>query len=416
MEDLLLTPADARRLAERLSRMRGAVMKLGQLMSLDGKDLLPPAFVELLAPLRDGAHVMPFSQLVGVLEREYGAGWDKRFRRFAFTPIAAASIGQVHRAETRDGRILALKIQYPGVRESIDSDIDNLALLARLPGLVPAGVDLAPVLAQVRAQLHREADYAAEARALGDYRALLGDDPLLSVPQVHSDLSTGRVLAMDLAEGVSVDRLAVPGRSQALRDRVAEALSRLVLRELFELGLVQTDPNFANYLFDEAGGRLHLLDFGAARSVDPTLARAYSRLARATMAEDRHAVRRAAEALGYLGAEDPGDSAEGLVDLILLASEPLRHRGLYDFGASGLLGRAHALGRELVFGRGFARTPPPETLFLHRKFVGAFMLCARLGARMDVRGLVEPWLDASLGGLSGDSCASAPSTLAGAAD
>jgi hypothetical protein len=127
-------------------------------------------------------------------------------------------------------------------------------------------------------------------------------------------------------------------------------------------------------------------------------------------------VRRAAEALGYLGAEDPGDSAEGLVDLILLASEPLRHRGLYDFGASGLLGRAHALGRELVFGRGFARTPPPETLFLHRKFVGAFMLCARLGARMDVRGLVEPWLDASLGGLSGDSCASAPSTLAGAAD
>jgi predicted unusual protein kinase regulating ubiquinone biosynthesis (AarF/ABC1/UbiB family) len=116
LTQLLLTPGNARRLAERLSTLRGAVMKVGQLMSMDGHGVLPPEFAELLVSLRDRAHVMPATQLAEVLEREYGALWSRRFRRFSFEPVASASIGQVHRAETHDGRQLALKIQYPGVR------------------------------------------------------------------------------------------------------------------------------------------------------------------------------------------------------------------------------------------------------------------------------------------------------------
>jgi aarF domain-containing kinase len=127
---------------------------------------------------------MPATQLVEVLTREYGSGWHKRFKRLSFEPIAAASIGQVHRAETHDGRVLALKIQYPGVRQSIDSDVANLGLLARTPGLVPAAIDVAPLLERVREQLHRETDYRAEADALTEYRARLGDDPVLWVPAV----------------------------------------------------------------------------------------------------------------------------------------------------------------------------------------------------------------------------------------
>ncbi len=373
--------------------MRGAVMKLGQLMSMDGKDVLPPELVALLAPLRDSAHVMPLSQLAGVLEAEYGVGWERRFRRFGFNAVAAASIGQVHRAETRDGRVLAIKVQYPGVRESIDSDVANLALLFRLLGPLADGVDLGPALDEARLQLHREADYGAEARALGEYRELLAGDQDLTVPAVHGDFSGSRVLAMDFAEGEPVDVLVSRPETRSVRDRVAEILSRLALRELFELSLVQTDPNFANYLYDASSGRIALLDFGAARHIDLSLAESYRALARAAMAADRDGVREAALTMGYLAADDAPGHAEGLVDLIMMATEPLRHRGPYDFALSDLLGRAHALGHDLVFRRGFKRTPPPETMFLHRKFVGTFLLCTRLRARIDLRALVAPWLD-----------------------
>ena len=153
LAELMVTPGNARRLAERLSQMRGAVMKVGQLMSMDGHGVLPPHFAELLGGLRDRAHVMPASQLVEVLEREYGSEWHRRFRRFSCEPVAAASIGQVHRAETHEGRQLALKIQYPGVRKSIASDMANLALLARTPGAVPAALEVSALLDRIQAQL-----------------------------------------------------------------------------------------------------------------------------------------------------------------------------------------------------------------------------------------------------------------------
>lgn len=385
----MLGGKDAERLVERLSKMRGAVMKLGQLVSLDGSELLPPELAGLLGDLRDQAHQMPFSQLAGVLEQEYGSGWDLRFKRFAFEPIAAASIGQVHRAETRDGRLLAIKVQYPGVRQSIDSDIDNLRALVRLLGLVPAGVELDGAWNELRAQLHAEADYAQEARAAGEYRRLLGDTPDLMVPRIHEDLSTGHLLAMDFIDGVSVEQVAGLGRDE--RDRVATCLAGLVLQELCELGLVQTDPNYANYLYCPDDGRIALLDFGATRAVTPRLVQGYLRMARAAVAADRHAVCQAAESLGYLLPEDPPEIVEGLSGMILTAAEPLRGPDAYDFGTSTLFRRMHDLGRELVYERGFNRPPPPETMFLHRKFVGTFLLCARVRARVNAALLLARW-------------------------
>ncbi|CAA9480712.1 MAG: Uncharacterized ABC1 family protein Rsph17029_4038, partial [uncultured Sphingomonadaceae bacterium] len=144
--DMLLTPGNFRKLADRLSHLRGAAMKLGQMISLDAGDLLPPELTDILAGLRERAHHMPPAQLERLLEREWGMDWRLRFALFDAVPIAAASIGQVHRATARNGRELAIKVQYPGVRESIDSDVDNVSTLLRMSGLLPRGLDIGPLL------------------------------------------------------------------------------------------------------------------------------------------------------------------------------------------------------------------------------------------------------------------------------
>lgn len=385
---LMLSPGNARRLAERLSQMRGAVMKVGQLMSMDGHGVLPPHFAELLGGLRDQAHVMPASQLAEVLEREYGSDWHRRFRRFSTEPLAAASIGQVHRVETHEGRVLALKIQYPGVRKSIASDMANLALLARTPGLVPAALDVSALLARVQTQLEHETDYRAEARAATAYRARLGDDPVLSVPAVDDEHCTDHILATEFARGVPVDRLAHQGGgTQAQRDLVALALSRLAVHELFRMRLVQTDPNFGNYLYDAASGRIALIDFGATESVTPQRVEQLRELGRALRDDDVPRLAIAAAAAGFTAADDPPEQTRGVIAMMRMAGEPLRHAGAYDFGASNLLARSFEQGRAQFFGEGYARAPPPDLLFLQRKFAGTFLLCARLRARVDLAGV-----------------------------
>jgi aarF domain-containing kinase len=388
-----LSPRHTRRFTDRLARMRGAVMKMGQLMSMDGSDILTPEAVEIMSALRDRAESMPLSQLSRVLDAEYGAGWNKRFKRFEFTPIASASIGQVHRAETRDGRRLALKIQFPGVRESIDSDIDNLAFLGRTLGMAPKGIDIEPFLDEARRQLHREADYAAEADAMDAYRARLGDDQEFFIPGVHRDLTTPSILAMDFAEGVSIDQLAGPNYRRAERDRAATLLMRLTLRELFELGLMQTDPNFGNYLYDAGSGRIVLLDFGATKSVSSELVDCYRDLARAVLADDRPAMHAACVALGYVGQHDPRPHVDAMLDLLQLATEPLKHPGLYDFSTSDLFERVYHRGREMFYSGVFTTAPAPETMLLHRKFMGSFMLSRRLRARVDLSKLARECIE-----------------------
>jgi predicted unusual protein kinase regulating ubiquinone biosynthesis (AarF/ABC1/UbiB family) len=388
----MLTGEVARRLAERLSRLRGAAMKLGQLLSLQGDDLLPPEFAEALSILRASADSMPPAQVRRVLGREYGKGWEERFERFEFEPLAAASIGQVHLAVARDGRMLALKIQYPGVARSIESDVDNLASVLRVARILPVEVDVSGLVAEAKRQLRREADYFEEAANLKRYRALVADEPRVRVPAVHDDLTTRRILAMDYVTGRPIEELRSPDVPQAERDALGTLLHRLVLRELFEFRFMQTDPNFANYLYEPASGQVALLDFGAAGELAGTLVEGYRALFRAAVARDREALHAAALAIGFAREDDRPDRREGLLDLILLVCEPLRHRGVYDFGRSDLAARTRDAGFELAFGRGFLRPPPPETIFLHRKLAGTFFLCARIRARVDAAALLAPYL------------------------
>jgi predicted unusual protein kinase regulating ubiquinone biosynthesis (AarF/ABC1/UbiB family) len=388
---LILSTANARKIARRLASMRGAAMKLGQLLSLEGSDVLPPEFAEALAVLRSDADSMPPAQVRRVLGREYGKGWEARFAAFDFEPIAAASIGQVHAARAADGRELALKIQYPGVARSIASDVDNVATLLRLARLLPVEMDVSGIIAEAKHQLEREVDYLREAESQRRYGALVADEPAFLVPAVHADLTTRRILAMDRVHGLPIEELAGADAPQARRDAAAALLQRLVFRELFEFGFMQTDPNFANYLLEEGSDRIALLDFGSAREFPAELIERYKHICRAVLAGDREGVRRAAVEIGYLAPGEREDRARGLVDLILLVCEPLRHAGVYDFGRSQLAARARDAGFDLML-RGFLHAPPPETIFLHRKLAGSFLLCAKIGARVDAHALVAPLL------------------------
>lgn len=388
----MLNARTAKRIAERLSHMRGAAMKLGQLFSLEGPDFLPPDFVAALAMLRAGADPMPRTQLRRVLGREYGSGWEARFQRFDFDPIAAASIGQVHYAVAADGREVALKIQYPGVAQSIDSDVENVTGLLRLLKLLPSTLDVRETVAEAKRQLHQEADYIKEAELLQRYSRLVADEPRLRVPQVHMDLTTKRILAMDFVDGEPLEVLANDDTPQGRRDAMGRVLMRLLFRELFEFRFMQTDPNFANYLYDPAENQIVLLDFGSVRRFESRFVARFLRLCKAIIANDRPAVRRYATDIGYIQRDDPEHIVAQGVELIMLVCEPLRHRGVYDFAQSNLPQRAREAGFDLLLSGDTLRAPPPETLFLHRKLAGSFLILARIGARVNVHNLISPFL------------------------
>ena len=390
VSELVLTPANARRVADQLAQLRGAAMKVGQLMSMDAGNLLPPELAEILARLREDARTMPMSQVVQVLETHWGKGWEQGFERFSFTPCAAASIGQVHRARTHDGQELAIKLQYPGVRRSIDSDVDNVATLLRVSALLPRSLDVAPLLEEAKRQLHEEADYRREAENLQRFGSLLADTPEFVLPQPVAELTRSDILAMSWVEGVAVESLA--DAPQPLRDRIASLLIGLLFRELFEFRLIQTDPNFANYRFDTASERLVLLDFGATRPYSGTVVESYRRLMAGAIRGDRTAMSTAAQEIGYFQDNIHAHQRDAVIDLFATACEPLCHPGVYDFGASDLAVRLRDAGLKLSLDRDFWHTPPADALFLHRKLGGLYLLAARLGARVDVGRLAEPWL------------------------
>ena len=395
MSDMLLTPGNLGRLADRLSHLRGAAMKLGQMISMDAGDFLPPELAQIMARLRDNAHHMPPQQLQQVLSAQWGKDWRTRFKRFEPRPIAAASIGQVHRAITHDGRSLAIKVQYPGVRESIAADIDNVATLLRVSGLLPRELDVAPLLDEAKRQLVEEADYEREGAQMTRFRALLADDPQVVVPWLDTEFTTNSVLAMSFVEGEPIESLVTAPQPQ--RDSVTTTLIRLVLRELFEFGVMQTDPNFANYRFQPNTGRLVLLDFGAARDVGAAAERAYRLLLQAALNEDRGGVRETAVAAGFIASgaiKLHGERVDTMIDIIL---GEMHRPGPFDFGDRRFVGALREHGTAIAADKAAWHIPPADILFVQRKISGTALLAARLEARVDVRALARSALSLDAG-------------------
>ena len=338
---------NATRVAESLGRMKGAAMKVGQLLSMDAGDLLPAEMTAILARLRADAKPMPMSEVVDVMQSSFGQGWEHRFTRFSFTPMAAASIGQVHAATLQGGRQLALKIQYPGIVRSIDSDVENVATLLKLSRLVPCDLDLHPLLQEAKRQLHEEADYRLEAGHLKRFAVALADQPEYLLPGVDEDLTRDNILAMDFLQGAPIEALTTA--TQATRDRVIRLLLELLFRELFDFRMVQTDPNFLNFLYNAITRQLGLLDFGATRCYDAAVIEAYRGLLEAALHEDHAAMSESAQAIGYFKKDIHAQQRAAVIQLFLLATEPARIRGRFDFGASDLAVRIRDAGMALSF-------------------------------------------------------------------
>ena len=386
LTDLMMTPANARKVTAQLSNMRGAAMKIGQMISMDSGDILPKEFADILAQLRSDAQHMPRAQLDQVLREQWGEDWPARFMSFQYQPIAAASIGQVQRADLPSGEKLAIKVQYPGVRESIDSDVNNVAGLLKLTGLVPKDMDVSPIIEEGRRQLHEEADYLREAAYLELFGSLLSGDDDFEVPAYFPELSTDRVLAMSYIESLPIESLL--SAPQETRNRVVRLLIELLLKELFEFGAMQTDPNFANYRYNNRAQKLVLLDFGASREVSKEIAFSYKQIMRAALSGDIYASFDAAAHIGFISGDMPERFKSAILDIIDTALEPLGVDADFDFGENLLAAKMRDKAMRLAGERELWHLPPPETVFIQRKIGGMYMLATRLRAQVNVRALM----------------------------
>ena len=398
LSSLLLTPKNISNIADQLASMRGAAMKLGQLISMDAGDFLPEELAVILGRLRDDADPMPKDQLIVTLNQSWGEKWQDDLLYFSFAPIAAASIGQVHKVITMDGRMLAVKVQYPGVKKSIDSDVDNVATLIKLTGLVPKSLDINPLLQEAKAQLHQEADYVREADMLNRYRALVESTDIPNkgsnafvIPQTFAPLTTSTVLAMDFIEAQDLDALI--NEPQDVRDAVMTALMTLFFNEIFHFKLLQSDPNLANYQFNPDTKEIVLLDFGATRDVPDAISAQYQALLNSAAANDKAMMQQAAFRIGLIDESHSQTQVDAVINIGMEACEAIRCEGAYDFGQSDLIARLHEKGMALTMEHNFWHTPPVDALFIHRKLGGLFLLAKRLKAKVDMRKAAGTWLN-----------------------
>ncbi|KAI7748431.1 hypothetical protein M8C21_007589 [Ambrosia artemisiifolia] len=379
-----LSEKNAERLALALCRMRGAALKLGQMLSIQDESLVPAPILAALDIVRQGADVMPRSQLNQVLDSELGSNWSSKLKSFDYNPLAAASIGQVHQAVTKDDVQVAMKIQYPGVADSIESDIDNVKLLLDYTNLIPEGLYLDRAMKVAKEELSRECDYELESSNQKTFRELLLNVDGFYVPFVVDELSSKKVLTTELVHGIPIDKVAL--LDQETRSYVGKKLLELTLKELFVFRFMQTDPNWGNFLYNEDTRTINLIDFGAARSYPKPFVDNYLRMVVACANCDRDGVIEMSQRLGFLTGEEPEIMLEAHVQAAFVVGLPFAKPGDYDFRANNITQSLSNISGTMLRHR---LTPPPDEAYsLHRKLAGAFLACIKIGADVPCRDLL----------------------------
>jgi predicted unusual protein kinase regulating ubiquinone biosynthesis (AarF/ABC1/UbiB family) len=371
----------ARELVEQLGRMRGAAMKIGQVLSTVDFTAIPEGereeFKRTLATLRDDVPPLPFGKIEKLVRAELGGPVSAHFAEFDRDAFAAASIGQVHRAVTHDGEPVAVKVQYPGMAEAVEIDLRNLGMLIPLVKRLAPGLDVRALAAELRERVAEELDYEIEAQNHRTMARAWRGHPFAHVPAVRTDLSSRRLLVTELLEGARFEE--VKRLPDAERDRFGEIVLRFFFGTLTHLGRASGDPHPGNYLLLD-DGRVGFLDFGLMRVVDPRFLAAEHAVARAAAAGDAAAVHRGMAALGYL--PDPAAfEPERLLDQLLTGAEwyfepgPRRITPAY---VTGLMDRSAEFIGDLR-----RMTLPPQALLIRRMEGLVFQTLGELRAQAD---------------------------------
>jgi predicted unusual protein kinase regulating ubiquinone biosynthesis (AarF/ABC1/UbiB family) len=380
-------------LARELGKLKGSVMKVGQMLSMYGEHFLPPEVNAVLKSLQSQSPPLDWPQIERVLKRQLTAEQLTKLE-IDPEPLASASLGQVHLAKLKtDGRKMALKIQYPGVDQAIEGDIKALRSLLALSKLIPRGPAFEELFKEVRQMLHQEVDYARELELTHEFAQALRHDDRFIVPAVYAEFSSNRVIATSFEPGVAVDGPEVRALSQERRNYIARAMLELYFIELFELGMMQTDPHFGNYRvrLGENGSpdRLVLLDFGAVRKFPKSFLRPYYKMVGGAFRRDRAKILEGAQAMGFVQDDDAPELLNHFVELCTMFAEPF-HSPNYDWSASDLPKRVMAQGARMAMSFKL-RAPPREVVFLDRKMGGIFIILSVLGARFDAAASFEKY-------------------------
>ncbi len=385
--DAATREANALQIFDAMGRLKGAFLKVGQILSQQSHTL-PEAYVRRLAELQRQAPPMHGTLARIQIRNELGRPPEEAFAAWEREPFAAASLGQVHRARLKGGEAVAVKIQYPGIERALASDFAILRGLLRTAPLGDRRPELERAVDEVERHLALETDYRREADALEEFARLLAGDGGFRVPRVYRDLSTGRVLTMELLDGRHAAELLAEGPSQEERDRLATLLLDLFCRQTLAFGLLHADPHPGNFLF-LPDGRVGLLDFGCVKRFDPGFPETLRRLLRTPVEAEAVLV----DCYREIGLFNPAAGRAGEQRGFLLALQRLDagkyHRaGRFDFGDAGYLRELSSLLQNLLR----AGLTHPEFVLYIRTKLGLYNLFHQLGARVDCRRVVEPYL------------------------
>ena len=399
----------AQYLADELGKLKGSIVKVGQMLALWGEHFLPKEVTDALHTLEDDTAIVQWPVMRAELEKYLGR--DKLMDLdIDPDPIGAASLGQVYLATRKtDGKQICLKIQYPGVATAIDSDLDAVAQLLKVTRVVPFTQEFEEWLEEIRAMMNREVDYELELRTTARFKKFLEKDSRFIVPEVYPEYSSSNVIATEYQPGHVLNSDVVLNLSQERRNAIGEACLDLCWQEVFNWGEMQTDPNFGNYFvrLGENGDsdKIILLDFGAVRKFTPETLVPGKKLILGSYLHDKSMLRQAMLELRFMTDDFPDDVFETFTELCFLAMEPfsdlekfpppaeyLNEDGAYIWEKSNLASRALVKASKSAASKHFA-VPPKELMFLSRKLIGAFTLMSVISAEIKGQPLLAKYVD-----------------------